>query len=84
MASFFNKVSNSISNNASIVLGRENVNKLTNALNNVIYNAKYREFLKPGNIIQLISKNSHMSLQICSSQNDSNRLIVLGLFIYFV
>lgn len=52
--------------------------KLSNAVNRTIYNAKYREYAKTGNVVQLISKNSHMSLQICSSQNDPNRLIILG------
>ncbi len=84
MSSFLNKISNSISSNASMVLGREAASKLTNALNNVIYNAKYKELLKSGNIIQLVSKNAHMSLQICASPNDNNRLIVLGkLSFYF-
>lgn len=78
MASFLNKVTNSITNGASTVLGRESLAKLSNSINSTFFNTKYKEFLKPGNIVQIISRSSHMSIQICSSQNDPNRLIVLG------
>lgn len=78
MSKFLNKLSNSITNNASIVIGRENLNKISNSINRAIWTSKYREDMKPGNIVQLISKNSHLAVQICASINDPNRLIVLG------
>lgn len=78
MASFLNKLSNSITNTASSVIGRENATKLANSINKVVYSAKYRDILKPGNVVQLISRTSHMSVQICASPNDLSRLIILG------
>lgn len=76
--SFFNKLSNNITNKASSIIGRENLTKLSNAINRGIFSAKYRDFLKAGNVVQIISKNSRMSVQICASKNDANRLIVQG------
>ena len=78
MASFVNKIVSSVTNNTSTIIGRENMTKISNSLNRTFKQAKYRDFLKSGNVIQLISKTSHNSLQICASQNDPNRLILLG------
>ena len=78
MASFVNKIVSSVTNNTSTLIGRENMTKISNSLNRTFKQAKYRDFLKSGNVIQLISKTSHNSLQICASQNDPNRLILLG------
>ncbi len=78
MASFVNKMMSSVTNSTSSLIGRENLTKLSNTINRTFKSSKYREFLKAGNVVQLISKNSHMSLQICSSQNDVNRLILLA------
>lgn len=81
MASFLNKVTSSITSGASTVLGRESMAKLSNSINRTFYNSKYKEFLKPGNVVQLISRTSNLSIQICCSQNDPNRLIVIGKYI---
>ncbi len=79
MSSFVNKIANSVTNTTSMFVGRETMNKLTNGLNRSIFiKSKYRDFMKNGNTIQLLSKNSHMSLQICISQNDQSRLILFG------
>jgi hypothetical protein len=78
MSSFVNKIASTVTNKTSSIIGRENLNKLTNGLNRSLIKSKYREYMKNGNTIQLISKNSHMSLQICKSQNDSNRLVLFG------
>lgn len=79
MSSFINKVASTITNTTGSVIGRDNITKLSNSINRgILLKSKYREFMKGGNVIQLISKSSHMTLQICQSQNDSNRLILLG------
>ena len=78
MSSFMNKISNTVTNKGGMILGRGNLTKLTNSINQTLFKAKYREFLKVGNTIQLVSKNSHMSLQICSSMNDPGRLVLMG------
>lgn len=73
-----NKASNSLVNNLGTFIGRENATKLTNAANQAIFKANYRDLMKAGNVVQLIAKLSGQSVQICASQNDPNRLIVLG------
>jgi hypothetical protein len=74
-----NKASNSLVNGLGTVIGRENATKLTNAVNQTfIVKTSYRDIMKAGNIIQLLAKTSEKSIQICASQNDANRLIVLG------
>lgn len=78
MSKFLNKLSNSITNNAGVLIGRENLSKISNSINRAIWTSKYREDMKAGNIVQLVSRNSHQAVQICASQNDPNRLIVLG------
>lgn len=77
MASYVNKIANTITNKTGSLIGRENLTRLTNSLNQS-NKSKYRDYLTNGNVIQLISKTSHMSLQICASQNDPSRLILLG------
>lgn len=78
MASFINKLASSVTNSAGSLVGRDNMTKLTNSINRTIKKSKYRDFMKPGNVVQIISKTSHQSLQICTSRNDPNRLILLG------
>jgi hypothetical protein len=79
MSSFVNKIASTVTNKTSSIIGRENLTKLTNGLNRSLFlKSKYRDYMKNGNTIQLISKNSHMSLQICKSQNDQNRLVLFG------
>ncbi len=78
MTSHINKLVNTITNKSALVIGRENLTKLSNSINKTFLKSKYRDFLKAGNTVQIISKVSRMSLQICSSQNDPNRLILNG------
>lgn len=78
MASFANKLANSITSKGSVIIGRGPLTKLTNSLNKAFFKNKYREFLKPGNLVQICSKSSHCSLQICQSRNDAQRLILMG------
>lgn len=78
MSSFINKLSSGLTNTAGSIVGRENMTKFSNSINRTFKKSKYRDFMKAGNVVQLISKNSHMSLQICASRNDPNRLILLG------
>lgn len=78
MSSFINKIASTVSNSASSIVGRDNMTKLTNSINRSIIRSKYREYMKHGNVVQLISKTSHQSLHICTSKNDVNRLILLG------
>lgn len=78
MSSFVNKLANSVTNKSSLLIGRENLAKITNSINKTLFSAKYREFIKAGNTIQLVSKFSHMCVQICCSANDSSRLILYG------
>lgn len=78
MSSHINKLMNTITNKSAIIIGRENLASMSNSINKMISKSKYRDFMKSGNIIQLISRNSHRSLQICSSLNDPNRLVLNG------
>lgn len=78
MTSHINKLMNTITNKSASFIGRENLTNMSNSINKIFSKAKYRDFLKAGNTIQLISRNSHRSLQICASQNDPNRLILNG------
>lgn len=73
-----NKASNSLVNNLGTFIGRENATRLTNAANKAIFKANYRDLMKAGNVVQLIARLSEQSIQICASQNDPNRLIILG------
>lgn len=77
MTSFLNKVANSVTSGTSSLIGRDKVTRLTNSLNKVV-KSKYRDFMRAGNTVQIISRTSHMSLHICVSQNDTTRLILLG------
>lgn len=79
MSSFINKFASSVTNTTGSIIGRENLTNLTNSINRgFVFKSKYRDYIKPGNVVQLVSKNSHMALQICASRNDPNRLILLG------
>jgi hypothetical protein len=78
MSSFINKFANTVTKTTSSLVGRDNATKLTNSLNKTLFSSKYRDFMKAGNTLQIISKTSRMSLHICVSQNDPNRLILLG------
>jgi hypothetical protein len=78
MSSFVNKIANSVTSGTGSIIGRDKVTRLTNVLNKSITKSKYRDFMKRGNTVQVISRSSHMSLHICVSQNDASRLILLG------
>lgn len=78
MSSFINKIASSVTNSTSSIIGRENLAKLSNSINRTFKKSKYRDFMKHGNVAQIISKSSHQSLQICTSRNDASRLILLG------
>lgn len=78
MASHLNKFVNTLTNKSAIIIGRENLANMSNSLNQIFSKSKYREFMKPGNVIQLVSRSSHRALQICSSLNDPNRLVLNG------
>lgn len=78
MASYLHKLANTVTNSTSGIIGRGNMTKLANSLNQIFTTTKYRDYMKAGNTIQLISKTSRLALQICASQNDPNRLILLG------
>ena len=78
MASFLHKVANSVTNSTSGIIGRGNMTKLANSINQIFTTTKYRDYMKAGNTIQLISRTSRLAVQICASQNDPSRLIVLG------
>ncbi|RMZ94341.1 hypothetical protein BpHYR1_027947 [Brachionus plicatilis] len=79
MSSFFNKIASQITNSTGSIVGRDNVTRLTNSINQSFYTkSKYRDFLKQGNVVQLLSKSSHRALHICSSPNDPSRMVLLG------
>ena len=78
MSTIMNKIANKITNQTGSLLGRENLNKLTNSLNKVFWKSKFRDYLKAGNIIQLISKTTKMSIQICASNEDPQKLFLIG------
>ena len=79
MSSFINKFANSVTSGTSSLIGRDKVTRLTNSINKGLFRgSKYRDYMKLGNTVQLISRTSRMSLHICISQNDSSRLILLG------
>lgn len=79
MSSFINKIANTVTNSTGSIIGRDNLTKLSNSINrSFVFKSKYRDFMHTGNVVQIISKKSHMSLQICASRNDPNRLILLG------
>lgn len=79
MSSFFNKIASQITNTTGSLVGRDNVTRLTNSINQSFYTkSKYRDFLKQGNVVQLLSKTSHRALHICPSPNDPSRMILLG------
>lgn len=77
MSSFINKMANSVTNGASSIIGRTNATKLTNSINQSLFvKSKYRDFMKNGNTIQLLSKNSHCSLQIMRSTNNDGLIVI--------
>lgn len=79
MSSFFNKIASQITNTTGSLVGRDNVTRFTNSINQSFYSkSKYRDFLKHGNVVQLLSKSSHRAMQICASPNDPSRMILLG------
>ncbi|CAF1000005.1 unnamed protein product [Brachionus calyciflorus] len=79
MSSFINKLASSLTDKTSGLVGRDNLAKITKVINKGISaSSKYRDFMKAGNVVQFISQSSKMTLQICQSQNDPNRLILLG------
>jgi hypothetical protein len=78
MSSIVNKIANSVTSGTSSLIGRDKVTRLTNTLNKGLTKSKYRDLMKRGNTVQIISRSSHMSLHICVSQNDASRLILLG------
>lgn len=79
MSSFFNKIASQITNTTGSLVGRDNVTRLTNSINQSFYSkSKYRDYLKQGNVVQLLSKTSHRALHICPSPNDPSRMVLLG------
>ena len=78
MSSFANKLANSLTSKGSTLIGRGPLTKLTNSINRALFKNKYRDFMKPNNLVQICSKSSHCSLQICQSRNDASRLILMG------
>jgi len=59
MASYLNKVANSVTNSASSIVGRGNLQKLSNSINKAFTKAKYRDFLRDGNTLQNFKEFSH-------------------------
>jgi hypothetical protein len=53
-------------------------NPLTSSINKLILKSNYRDFIKAGNIIQICSRSSHMSLNVCNSQTSSDELLLMG------
>ena len=78
MSSFVNKLASSITNSTGSLIGRDNLAKLSNSINKVISKSKYRDYLKAGNIVQLVSKTSKKSVQVCSSNENQNNLLIYG------
>ena len=79
MAFIVNKITDSVTNATGSIIGRENLTKLSNSLNKTIYSeSKYRQFVKHGNVIQLVSRNSLRSLQIVRSIHNPTQLIIVG------
>ena len=72
MAYFVNKLTDKVTNATGSLIWRETLTKISNSLHqSVNVAAKYRNFLKTGNVVQLISKQS-------SSQN------VFICFVHFI
>jgi hypothetical protein len=79
MASFVNKISNSVTNATGGLVGREALTKLSNSLNKAFTTkSKYRDFLVSGNVVQLVSRNSQKSLQILSVEDQPALLYLNG------
>lgn len=78
MASFVNKLANSITNSTGSIIGRENLAKMSNSINQAFNKNKYRDLLRNGNVVQLLSRNSHKALEICSVPNYPTKLAVYG------
>ena len=53
-------------------------NPLTSSINRLIVKSNYRNFIRDGNLIQLCSRSSHMSLNVCFSENDPESLTIMG------
>jgi protein involved in sex pheromone biosynthesis len=51
---------------------------LKNNLNKAIFKSKCRDILKDGNLVQLCSRSSHRSLQICSCKENKKKLIFMA------
>lgn len=79
MASYINKLSNAVTNATGSIIGRQTLTKISNSLNQSLYvDVAYRPLIKNGNIVQLISRNSSRSLQICTLPQDPHALILFG------
>jgi len=53
-------------------------NPLTSSINRLIVKSNYRNYIRDGNLIQLCSRSSHMSLNVCFSENDPESLTIMG------
>ena len=77
MAFLINKLTDGITNATGSLIGRENLTKLSNSLNkSYVSESQYRPFIKHGNVIQLVSRNSLRPLQIVRSVHNPTQLII--------
>ena len=53
-------------------------NPITSSINRLIVKSNYRNYIKDGNMLQLCSRSSHMSLNVCYSQRDPLELLIMG------
>lgn len=53
-------------------------NPLTSSINRLIVKSSYRNYIKDGNMIQLCSRSSHMSLNVCYSDINPEDLTIMG------
>jgi len=78
MAFLINKFSNAVTNATGSIVGRENLAKLSNSINQSLFiKSNYRKHIRSGNVVQLISRNSNQSLQICQNLN-AGVLVLFG------
>ena len=77
MAFIVNKITDGLTNATGSLIGRENLAKMANSLNkSYINDSKYRPFIKHGNVIQLVSRNSLRPIQIVRSVHNPTQLLL--------
>jgi hypothetical protein len=77
MAFIVNKITNGLTNATGSLIGRENLTNIANSLNkSYVSDSKYRPFIKHGNVIQLVSRNSLRPIQIVRSIHNPTQLII--------